>query len=112
MEHSSPPTEPHLDDFEEDPRYRIAQRESLLCIGYFVTFCGLSILIAWMLGSRDPSEVSFIAGFPDWFFWSAIALTVVFSTAVPYLMVKFGFTDLDLEPRPGQFNDDHTQEES
>ena len=103
----------HADyDFEEDPRYRIAQRESLLCIGYFIAFCGLSITVAWLMGTRDASEITFVAGFPDWFFWSVIALTAVFATVVPYLMVKLGFTDIDLEPRPRDEHEDREETHS
>lgn len=87
-------------DFEEDPRYRIAQRESLLCVLYWVVFTVGTIAIAWLTGNQDQSEISFIAGFPDWFFWSAIAFTAFMAIVVPYIMVKFGFTDMDLEPTP------------
>lgn len=98
IDHHPPPTD--LEDFEEDPRYRVSQREALLCLGYWVFYTLCSVTVAWLLGSRDISEIGFILGFPDWFFWSAIAVTAVFVTVVPYLMVKLGFTDIDLEPRP------------
>lgn len=87
-------------NFEEDPRYRIAQRESLLCVGYWVVFTAGTVTIAWLMGYQDPSEINFIAGFPDWFFWSVIAFTGFMAIVVPYIMVKFGFTDIDLEPIP------------
>lgn len=87
-------------NFEEDPRYRIAQRESLLCVGYWVVFTAGTVAIAWLMGYQDPSEINFIAGFPDWFFWSVIAFTGFMAIVVPYIMVKFGFTDIDLEPTP------------
>lgn len=89
-------------EFEEDPRYRIAQRESLLCLGYWVVFTAGAVAIAWLLGHRDPSEIGFVMGFPDWFFWSALAYVGVMAAVVPFLLVKFGFTDMDLEPVPEQ----------
>ncbi|GAA1190366.1 hypothetical protein GCM10009585_03900 [Brevibacterium paucivorans] len=86
--------------FEEDPRYRVAGRESLLCVGYWTAFTVGAVVIAWALGHRDATEIEFIMGFPDWFFWSAIVFTGFMSVIVPFLLVKFGFTDMDLEPEP------------
>ncbi|QFG68427.1 YhdT family protein [Ornithinimicrobium pratense] len=88
------------EDFEEDPRYRISQREALMCLTYWVVYTACSVTVAWLLGNRDSSEIGFVLGFPDWFFWSAIGVTAVFATVVPYLMVRLAFTDVDLEPRP------------
>jgi uncharacterized membrane protein YhdT len=88
------------EDFEEDPRYRVSQREALICLAYWASYTALSTLVAWLLGNRDASQIGFVLGFPDWFFWSAIGVTAVFATVVPYLMVRLTFTDVDLEPRP------------
>lgn len=87
-------------DFEEDPRYRIAGRESLVCIAYWFLFTAGAVVIAWLLGNRDSSEIGFVLGFPDWFFWSALAYVGVFSLIVPFVMVKLFFKDMDLEPVP------------
>lgn len=95
--HSSPAL---AEDFEEDPRYRVSQREALMCLAYWVLYTACSVTVAWLLGSRDFSDIGFVLGFPDWFFWSAIAVTAIFATIVPYLMVRLAFTDMDLEPRP------------
>lgn len=89
-----------VNDFEEDPRYRVSQREALVCLAYWVSFTALAVAVAWIMGNRDASEIDFVLGFPDWFFWSAMGVTIVFATIVPYLMVRLFFTDIDLEPRP------------
>lgn len=84
--------------FEEDPRYRVSVKEAWVSAGYWAMFTIAMISVAWGLGGhRDPAEVNYIAGFPDWFFWSALVTTGVFSTVVPYLLVKFLFTDISLE---------------
>ena len=88
------------DDFEEDPRYRVSQREELVCLTYWPSYTALAVAVAWVLGNRDAAEIDFVLGFPDWFFWSAIGVTVLFATIVPYVMVRIFFTDIDLEPRP------------
>lgn len=89
-----------VNDFDEDPRYRVSQREALVCLTYWLSYTALAVAVAWMLGNRDASEIDFVLGFPDWFFWSAIGMTLVCATIVPYLMVRIFFTDIDLEPRP------------
>lgn len=88
------------EDFEEDPRYRVSQREALMCFAYWVAYTACAVTVAWLLGNRDASEIGFVLGFPDWFFWSAIGVTAVFAVVVPYLMVRLAFTDIDLEPTP------------
>lgn len=94
------PPAPDVEDFEEDPRYRVSQREAWLCFGYWAAYTACAVAVAWLLGHRDASEIGFVLGFPDWFFWSAIGVTAVFAVVVPYLMVRLAFTDVDLEPRP------------
>lgn len=97
----SPPTERPLEDFEHDPRYAISLREMWICIAYWALFTTIMVSVAWAIaGDRDPAETSYIAGFPDWFFWTGVVVVGIFCI-VPYFMIKFLFTDVDLEPRPG-----------
>lgn len=100
MEPSTHPPNRSSDDFEEDPRYKVSQREALMCVAYWLSFTALSVCVAWLMGHRNASQIDFVLGFPDWFFWSAIGVPFVFATVVPYLMVRLFFTDVDLEPRP------------
>lgn len=89
------------EDFEHDPRYAISLREAWWCVGYWAAFTILMVAIAWgMAGHRDPAETSYIMGFPDWFFWTGIVVVGVFSTVVPFVMVRLMFTHVDLSPRP------------
>jgi uncharacterized membrane protein YhdT len=82
--------------FEEDPRYRIASRELLLALAYWATFTIVVTATAWTLGGgKDASELTFVLGFPAWFFWSVLVACVAFSI-VPFFIVKFGFTDVPL----------------
>jgi uncharacterized membrane protein YhdT len=84
--------------FEEDPRYRVSVKEAQVSVGYWVLFTIAMMGVAWGLGgNREPEEIDYIAGFPAWFFWSALVTTGIFSTVVPYLMVKYLFTDIPLE---------------
>lgn len=101
-----PPTDrltPESVDFEHDPRYRVSVREAWICIGYWLSFATLSTGVAWgIAGNRDPADTTYIMGFPDWFFWSGIVLVAIFSTIVPVIMVRFFFTEVDLDPRPSE----------
>lgn len=91
-------SEQHASSFEEDPRYRVSAREAWVSIAYWVLFTVAMIGVAWGLGgNRDPEQIGYILGFPAWFFWSALVTTAVFSTVVPYLIVKYLFTDIPLE---------------
>lgn len=87
------------EDFEHDPRYRVSLRETWLCLGYWALFTAIAMAIAWSLGAGiDGAEQDFVMGFPAWFFWSGIAFVGVASFVAPYLMVRFLFRDISLEP--------------
>ena len=90
------------DDFEHDPRYAISLREAWICVAYWAAFTATMVGIAWgIAGNRAPAETTYIMGFPEWFFYTGIVVVGIFCL-VPFFMVKFLFTDIDLEPRPGQ----------
>lgn len=93
---SRPPIEPIATDFEEDPRYRVANREALWGVSYWAAFTVVVSGIAWLLGgNRDADELDFVLGFPAWFFWSCLVATVVLSL-VPIIIVRRYFRDLPL----------------
>lgn len=54
--------------------------------------------MAWTLGyGKEADQLDFILGFPSWFFWSAGVVTLIFCI-IPYLLVKFFFSDVSLMP--------------
>ena len=90
------------EDFEHDPRYAISLREAWICVAYWAAFTVVMVVIAWgIAGNRDPEQTTYIIGFPEWFFYTGIVVVGIFCI-VPFFMIKFLFTDVDLEPRPGQ----------
>lgn len=87
--------------FEEDPRYRTSLREAWISVAYWLLFTGAMITVAWGIGgNRAGEETRYILGFPDWFFWSGLVTAAVFSTVVPYFMVKLLFTEMPLDEAP------------
>lgn len=97
---------PHT-DFEEDPRYRVAVRELGIGLAYWVAFTAAVSLSAWLIGgNKEADELTFILGFPDWFFWSVLVSSVAFSV-VPFFLVKYLFTDMPLSPE-GRLPDERT----
>lgn len=81
---------------KQDHRFKIANREALFGIGLavfnFIWWFGF----AYGLGSKDPSEYTYILGFPDWFFYSCVLGTVVMSILV-IIIVKGFFIEVPLE---------------
>jgi uncharacterized membrane protein YhdT len=83
-------------DFEHDPRYAVANREALVGAGYWLGFTVLISAIAWLIGAhKKASELTFVLGFPAWFFWSCLVATGLLSL-VPAFLVKRYFTDMPL----------------
>lgn len=89
------------DDFEEDPRYRVSVREAWIVVAYWVAFTVVLTAVAWGLGGgRSADEITFVLGFPTWFFWSAIVAAVALSI-VPVFLVRGFFTEVSLAVDPG-----------
>lgn len=83
-------------DFEEDPRYAVADREALWGVGYWVFFTVVITGIAWVMGGgKKAAELDFILGFPAWFFWSCLVATTLLALLPPLLVCRY-FTDLPL----------------
>jgi uncharacterized membrane protein YhdT len=84
------------DDFEEDPRYRVSVKEAWIVLVYWLVFTVVVTVVAWMLGgNRSVEEITFVLGFPAWFFWSGIVATLALSV-VPIFLVRSLFTDVPL----------------
>ncbi|UMZ73627.1 YhdT family protein [Natranaerofaba carboxydovora] len=99
---------------KEDPRYKQCNKEALICVSL-----GLANLIWWFswgygLGSKDPSEYTFVMGFPLWFFMSCIVGALLFTVLTVVLVNKY-FVDFSLEETvPEEFvvEDNSSDEES
>lgn len=84
-------------DFEEDPRYRVTNREALLAVVYWIAFTLIIAAIAWLLGGgKSAGELNFLLGFPQWFFWSCLVAAIVLSF-VPPIIVRLFYTEVPLE---------------
>lgn len=93
-----PDTEPPVRDagFEEDPRYRTAKRELAIALAYWLAFTVAVTATAWLLGGgKTADELTFVLGFPAWFFWSVPVTCLVFS-GIAYVLVRRFFTDVPL----------------
>lgn len=83
-------------DFEHDPRYAVANREALVGAAFWLTFTVLISAIAWVIGAhKKASELTFVLGFPAWFFWSCLVATILLSL-VPAVLVRRYFTEMPL----------------
>jgi uncharacterized membrane protein YhdT len=83
-------------DFEEDPRYAQANREAWWAVGYWALFTVVVTGLAWWLGyEKAADELTFVMGFPTWFFWSVLMTSLVFS-AIPVWIIRRNFKDVPL----------------
>ncbi|MBO1581077.1 MULTISPECIES: YhdT family protein [Bacillus] len=85
-----------MKNHHDDPRFRIAHREALIGLGLaFINFI-IWYGFAYGLGSKDPSEYTYVLGFPAWFFYSCIVGFVVMVILL-ILVVRFVFQDISLD---------------
>ncbi|MYL50066.1 DUF997 family protein [Halobacillus litoralis] len=80
----------------EDPRYKIANKEALIGVALVVVNFILWYGFAYGFGSGTVEEYDYIFGFPAWFFYSCIAVTVLIFLLV-ILAVKFLFKEVPLD---------------
>lgn len=79
-----------------DKRFKIANREAW--IGFLLVMINFAIWFgfAYGLGSGDPTEYTYVLGFPAWFFYSCIAGTI-FMIVLLYVVIKVFFKDVPFD---------------
>ncbi|MDD9311832.1 YhdT family protein [Cytobacillus firmus] len=85
------------DDFIEDSRYSQCTREMWATVVLFV----INILLVggvslWLGLNKTADSMTYILGFPAWFFWGGIMGTAIFCI-LPYFMIKFFYKDMSIE---------------
>ncbi|MFD1850896.1 YhdT family protein [Oceanobacillus bengalensis] len=79
-----------------DYRFKIANREALIGVGLaifnFIWWFGF----AYGLGSKDPSEYTYVFGLPAWFFYSCVLSFIIISILV-IIVVKLFFVEVPFE---------------
>ncbi|MCT4564447.1 MAG: YhdT family protein [Maledivibacter sp.] len=75
---------------------RILNKEACITIGLYIFFFIWWYGFAYGLGSKDPSEYSYVLGFPSWFFYSCILGYVVICLLLWFVVKKF-FVDVDFD---------------
>ena len=80
----------------QDKRFKIAHKEALIGVVLVVVNFAIWYGFAYGLGSKDPSEYTYVFGFPAWFFYSCIAGTIFMIVCI-YIAMKLFFTDIPLD---------------
>ncbi|QHT47047.1 YhdT family protein [Bacillus sp. SB49] len=81
---------------QDDPRYRIANREAWIGIGIVVVNFLLWFGFAYGLGAEPVEDYQYIWGLPAWFFYSCIAVTG-FIFVVVIFAVRYFFIEVPLD---------------
>ncbi|MCR6108090.1 YhdT family protein [Salipaludibacillus agaradhaerens] len=84
------------DSNQNDPRFKIANREALIGVGLVLINFGWWYGFAYGLGSGSVEEYTYVFGFPAWFFYSCIVGFVVMVVLVT-IVVKYFFTYVPFE---------------
>lgn len=81
---------------KENERFLVANREALIGIGLVIFNFIWWFAFAYGLGSKDPSEYTYVFGFPAWFFYSCI-VGVILITILVITVVKVFFKEVPFE---------------
>ncbi|MFB4167952.1 MULTISPECIES: YhdT family protein [unclassified Virgibacillus] len=81
---------------DNDYRYKIANREALIGVGLVIFNFVWWFAFAYGLGGKDPSEYSYVMGFPAWFFYSCVLGFVVMAVLVTVIVKKW-FVDIPFD---------------
>lgn len=82
--------------YDNDPRYKVANREALIGVGLAVFNFIWWFAFAYGLGGRDPSKYSYVFGLPAWFFYSCVLGVVVMAVLVT-IVVKKWFVEVSFD---------------
>lgn len=84
------------DLYKDEYRFKVANREALIGLGLvifnFIWWYGF----AYGLGSKDPSEYTYVFGLPAWFFNSCVLGFIIMSLLVT-IIVKIWFVEVPLD---------------
>lgn len=81
---------------KNDYRNKIANREALIGVGLVIFNFIWWYAFAYGLGSKDPSEYTYVFGFPAWFFYSCVVGFIVMAVLVAIIVKKF-FVDVPFD---------------
>ena len=81
---------------QDDPRYRVANREALIGVGLVIINFILWYGFAYGFGSKPVDEYRYVWGLPAWFFYSCILGTVIV-IALVILAVVFLFKEVPFD---------------
>ena len=79
-----------------DSRFKIAHKEAWIGVGLVIVNFALWYGFAYGLGSGDPTQYTYVFGFPAWFFYSCIVTTIVMIVLI-WLVMKLFFTEVPLD---------------
>lgn len=83
-------------EHKKDQRFKIANREAFIGVGLVIFNFVWWFAFAYGLGSKDPSEYTYIFGLPDWFFYSCVLGLVVMIILVTFVVKTF-FIDVSFD---------------
>ncbi len=83
---------------------KAAKRETFIVIGLYLIFFAWWYLTAYGFGD-DPSQYSYVFGFPEWFFYSCIVGYAGISFLL-WVCVRLFFTEIELDEEKGTDKDD------
>lgn len=81
----------------KNKRYlKIAHREAWIGVGLVIFNFVWWFVFAYGLGRKDPSEYTYVFGFPAWFFYSCIVGLIVMVILVIFVVRRF-FVEIPLD---------------
>ncbi|MGE7915324.1 YhdT family protein [Lysinibacillus xylanilyticus] len=80
----------------KDQRFKIAHREALIGIGLVIVNFAIWFGFAYGLGSGDPTNYTYVFGFPAWFFYSCIVGTG-FMIILIWVVLKLFFKEVPFD---------------
>lgn len=81
---------------KEDRRFKQCNRELVYTFVFFIINILIIGGISLLAYGKPVDQISFIAGFPAWFFYGCLIGSLVLCV-LTYLMVKFLFKDIPLD---------------
>ena len=67
-----------------DARFERTTKEAIFAMGLYVVMITLATLLCYMLCPKDVSQMTYVMGFPVWFFAAAVIELIAFVIAMVF----------------------------
>ena len=84
-----------VSEIDEDPRFPVCRREAMIALFVNIAFTIVAMAIGYVLGTGDPTQYTYVMGFPSWYVIPVLVMIVNLIVAYYYVSKVFRTDSLE-----------------